>query len=400
MDLILTALISLSLAIWLYLTFAYHGFWRRREFLPPHDSTPIQPWPTITSLTPARNEAALIAQSFSSILKQSYKGEFQSVLIDDASEDNTSEIAAQTAQTINRSHVIDIIQAAPLPKKWSGKLWALQSGFDHKNAARTPPDYYWLSDADIYHKPHTLSRLVKFAQKKDLALVSLMVTLNCKGIWERIIIPAFIYYFQLLYPFKAVNNPKRSEAGAAGGCILIRRDALEAIGGFHAIKDRLIDDCALAETVKAQGFKIWLGHGPDSLSLRESAKFKDLGKMVSRTAFIQLNYSYFRLILAISGMFLIYILPVLCFLYGALTHKWLLMSIAGLSWALMAFTYWPTIKAYKRKILESTLMPITASLFMGMTLYSAWMHYRGTHSGWHNRTYPHDPENNTHRKKT
>jgi len=361
-------LTGLSLIIWVYLTFFHHGFWRRREFLPINTSSNIGSWPSVISLTPARNEAELIAKSFSSILEQSYEGSLKSILIDDSSDDDTSAIAQDVSKMSSRSEMVDIIQAETLPEGWSGKLWALQSGLDHAGNMKSIPDYYWLSDADISHEPETLARLVQWAQKRDLALVSLMVTLNCKGSWERLIIPAFIYYFQLLYPFYAVNNAKRTEAGAAGGCILISQDAVQSIGGFHAIKDKLIDDCSLAQAVKAKGHKIWLGHGTESLSLRSSSRFSQLCKMVARTAFVQLSHSYIKLLFAIFGM-------------------WLLMIIAASTWGLMAYTYWPTIQAYKLKKFETVLMPITASLFMGMTLYSAWLHFRGKHSGWHNRSY-------------
>ena len=380
-------LTGLSLIIWFSLTFAYHGFWRRREFLPDDTDAAMTSWPSVISLTPARNEAELIAKSLSSILDQSYQGSLQSILIDDSSEDDTSIIAKEISESSSRSDAIDIIQAAELPQGWSGKIWALQSGVDYAEKMNSVPDYYWLSDADISHEPETLNRLVQWAQKQDLALVSLMVTLNCKGFWERLIIPAFIYYFQLLYPFHAVNNAHRSEAGAAGGCILISYNAVQSIGGFHAIKDKLIDDCSLAQVVKAKGYKIWLGHGTKSLSLRSSPRFSQLSKMVARTAFVQLSYSYIRLLFAILGMFLIYILPVFSFIYGGISQNWLLMSIGALSWGLMAYTYWPTIQAYQLKRFESFLMPFTASLFMGMTLYSAWLHFRGKHSGWHNRSY-------------
>ena len=214
-----------------------------------------------------------------------------------------------------------------------------------------------------------------------------MVTLNCNSFWENRIIPAFIYYFQMLYPFASVNNPKHVLGGAAGGCVLIRRDALEAIGGFHAIKDKLIDDCELGKAVKNKGFKIWLGHGTDSLSLRGSSGLSDLWKMVTRTAFVQLSYSYIYLFVAILGMFIMYGIPVLALVLGGIKSQLLLGSLGAAAWGLMALTFWPTLKAYNRGVLEAFLMPITAHLFMGMTLQAAWFHFRGSHSGWHDRVY-------------
>ncbi len=378
---------ALSLIIWLYLTFAHHGFWRRREFLPEARTISAQSWPNIISLTPARNEAELISRSFSSILQQKYSGSLESVLIDDASQDGTAVLARQTADEAGRGAQAHIIQAPPLQKGWSGKLWALQAGLDQISDMNRPSDYYWLSDADIHHEADVLSRLVSWAQKEDLGLVSLMVSLNCNSFWENRIIPAFIYYFQMLYPFASINNPDHKQGGAAGGCILIRGDALEEIGGFHAIKDKLIDDCELGKAVKAKGYKIWLGHGINSQSLRPSTGLGSLWKMVTRTAFVQLNYSYIYLFLAILGMFILYGVPVFAFIFGLLQASPLLAVLGGLAWGLMALTFWPTLKAYKRPWPESLLMPFTAHFFMAMTLQAGWLHFRGKHSGWHGRVY-------------
>ena len=245
---------SLSLIIWFYLTFVHHGFWRRREFLPCTAYNSNTVLPSVVSLTPARNEAELISDSLNSVLIQSYKGFFHSVLIDDSSHDNTSRIAQSAAQKAGYAERLNIIGAAELPPNWSGKLWALRAGLDYIEGSLDEPfDYYWLSDADISHEPHLLARLVNQAQREELGLVSLMVTLNCGSFWEKRVIPAFVYYFQMLYPFASVNNPKHTLGGAAGGCILIRRDAIESIGGFHAIKDKLIDDCELGKAVKGKG---------------------------------------------------------------------------------------------------------------------------------------------------
>ena len=382
---------SLSLIIWLYLTFAHHGFWQRREFLPASPDASGHTLPSVISLTPARNEAELISRSLSSILNQSYKGSFLSVLIDDSSTDDTSQIAQSEADKAGYSTRLKIIEATELPPKWSGKLWALQTGLNFiEGSQHEPVDYYWLSDADISHDTDLLARLVNHAQSEELALVSLMVTLRCDSFWEKTVIPAFVYYFQMLYPFASVNNPEHGLGGAAGGCILIRRDAIESIGGFHAIKDKLIDDCELGKAVKAKGYKIWLGHGTQSCSLRGSSGLTDLWKMVTRTAFVQLNYSYLYLFFAIFGMALIYGIPVFATILGLITSAWLIAGLGALAWVLMAVTYWPTLRFYKRHLFESFLMPLTALLFMGMTLQAAWLHLIGSHSGWRDRVYAND----------
>lgn len=391
-------LASISAVIWGCLTFFYHGFWRRREFLPPANSAagPL-PLPSVLSLTPARDEEAVIEASLRSILKQNYNGEFHSLLIDDNSGDATHNIATKTVEALRKTQTARIITAPPLEAGWSGKLWALHNGF---KAAQVPtqgtsfPDYYWLSDADITHAPETLSRLMAHARKNDLAMVSLMVTLNCTSFWEKLIIPAFLYYFQLLYPFAATANPSSKIAGGAGGCILLRRDALEAIGGIESLKQTLIDDCALAAAVKRKGYRIWLGHGLESRSIRSSAKLKDLWNMVSRTAFTQLNFSYLQLFGAIFGMFLIYTVPVIAVAAGIVLGQLALGGIGAISWILMAITYAPTVRSYGRQGAASFLLPFTAQLFMVMTLHSAWLHFRGTHSGWRGRIYGHDNSRN------
>jgi len=383
----------LSLLIWLYLALFHHGFWRRREFLPPIKAD--IDWPDVTSLTPARNEEAVISRSLNSLLLQDYTGGYKAVLINDNSDDNTLPEAhsaiEQAQRSSNHAHSLKILQAPPLKSGWSGKLWALHNGFKSISEDITPesplPDYYWLSDADITHAPDTLARLVTLARQNDLAMTSLMVTLNCKTKWEALIIPAFIYYFQMLYPFAATANPKSHFAGGAGGCILLRRDAVEAIGGIKAIKDTLIDDCALAAAIKGKGYNIWLGHGTDSYSIRQSAGLQDLWKMVTRTAFMQLNFSYLRLFGTILGMFVMYALPVIAVIYGAILANFTLALLGAITWIIIAVTYIPTIRAYGRPAAASLLMPFTAHLFMAMTLHSAWIHLRGSHSGWRGRVY-------------
>ncbi len=383
---------GLSLLIWLYLTLFHHGFWRRREFLPQKANQ--LDWPDIISITPARNEQSVIKRSISSLLSQDYAGQYQIILVNDNSEDDTLKHAQSVINAARNSHRVKILQAPPLEPGWSGKLWALHNGFKSIPESKRP-DYYWLSDADIIHAPDTLARLVTLARQNDLAMTSLMVTLNCKTFWEGLIIPAFIYYFQMLYPFAATANPKSHFAGGAGGCILIRRDALEAIGGISAIKETLIDDCALAAAIKQRGYNIWLGHGTDSHSIRESAKLVDLWKMVTRTAFTQLNFSYLRLFGAIFGMVIMYAGPVLAVFSGLASGYWPLSVIGAVTWSLMAVTYAPTIRAYGRSPLASLLMPLTAHLFMAMTLHSAWLHLKGSHSGWRGRIYSHQNSQNT-----
>ena len=409
---IVLILLLISLAAWLYLALLHHGFWLRREFLnpmvpiPKHGNTDqnSSSVPKVTTLIPARNEAGVIAQALKAHIAQDYgqiyqhktqgqaqtqaqaQTQLQTLLIDDNSTDETFSIAQNIIDGANTHNRIRIVRAAPLEEGWSGKLWALHNGFNAINN-RDEIEYYWLSDADIVPAFDTLSKLVHKAEQDDLALVSLMVQLHCQNFWERLIIPAFIYYFQMLYPFKACANPKSKIAGAAGGCVLIRRDALDSIGGIAAIKDALIDDCALAAAVKAKGYKIWLGHSPQNRSIRPANGLKDLWHMVTRTAFTQLQFSYLYLALAIAGMIMLYSLPILGIIIGLYSLNIAVLGLACLIWAIMAMSYYPTIRAYKQFPLMSLTLPFTAHIFMAMTLHSAYLYAKGQRSSWHGRIY-------------
>ena len=401
---IVLILLLISLAAWLYLALLHHGFWLRREFLnpmapiPKHGNTDqnSSSVPKVTTLIPARNEAGVIAKALQAHIAQDYgqvyqhktqnQTQLQTLLIDDNSADGTYSVAQNIIDGAHAHNRIRILRAAPLENGWSGKLWALHNGF---NAIANPDEivYYWLSDADIVPASDTLSKLVHKAEQDDLALVSLMVQLHCQNFWERLIIPAFIYYFQMLYPFKACANPKSKIAGAAGGCVLIRRDALDSIGGIAAIKDALIDDCALAAAVKAKGYKIWLGHGPKDCSIRPANGLKDLWHMVTRTAFTQLQFSYLYLALAIMGMIMLYSLPLLGIVIGLYSLNLAVLGAACLIWAIMTMSYYPTIRAYQQSLIMCLTLPFTAHIFMAMTLHSAFLYAKGQRSSWHGRIY-------------
>src|SRR5712672_1960230 len=315
---------SISLTIWLYLAVARGGFWRLSEFdddTANHESP--SRWPNVIAIVPARNEAATIAQAITSLLQQNYPGEFSIILVDDHSEDATAQLAHQAAINLNAATRLEIHAAAPLPQSWTGKLWALNEGVSRVQrrgaallrpspATNSPsdPTYYWFTDADITHAPDTLHRLVARAENHQLDLTSLMVQLQAKTLPERALIPAFLFFFLKLYPPSWIANPKAHTAGAAGGCILLRSEALHRIGGLAAIRHEVIDDCALAQAIKRSGSKIWMGLTRASVSLRTYSTFPEIRDMIARTAFTQLLYSPLLLIGTLLGMFLTYLAPI------------------------------------------------------------------------------------------
>jgi hopene-associated glycosyltransferase HpnB len=267
---------------------------------------------------------------------------------------------------------------------WSGKLWALNQGVA-KAGAVAP--YLWFSDADIEHGPDVLARLVEKAEQEDRGLVSLMVRLRAKTWLEKLVVPAFVFFFQKLYPFPAINNPSSRFAGAAGGCVLLKHKALQDIGGIAAIKDRLIDDCALGIAVKRAGHSIWLGHGEDSFSLRGYDDFASLSQMVTRTAFAQLGYSNILLALTVLGMAVIYLAPPFALLWALWVKAYGLAILSSAAWFLMTIAYMPTVRLYKLSPLWAIFLPITAALFEFFTLKSAFVHWQGGHTGWKGRDY-------------
>ena len=379
MPLTLIAVGCLPLAIWLYLAVARGNFWRLREFdddIAKHES-PIA-WPPVVAVIPARNEAATIAQVLASLLKQNYAGEFSVVLVDDHSEDATTQIARQTAHQLSAELRTTFRSAAPLPPGWTGKLWALNEGVRHASSA---PTYYWFTDADILHAPDTLPRLVSRAERDHLDLASLMVLLQAKTLPERVLIPAFLFFFLKLYPPRWIANPHARTAGAAGGSILLRRDALERIGGFAAIRSDVIDDCALARAVKRSGGRLWMGLTRTSISLRAYTTFREIRDMIARTAFTQLRYSALLLLGTLAAMFLTYLAPVaLLFAHDPAPR------ILGVSaWLLVSLLYLPTIRFYRLSPVWAATLPLSALLYSYATCLSAARHYLGRGAQWKGR---------------
>jgi hopene-associated glycosyltransferase HpnB len=379
-SLILLALSILVLVIWIVLAFFRGAFWQLRAFdddLSPNATLPA--WPRVAAVAPARNEAQTIFRTVQSLASQDYPGEFHIIIVDDHSEDATATLALQAAQSSGAPIRTLIIQAALLQPGWTGKLWALQQGID--SAQPFAPDYFWFSDADIVHAPDTLRRLVSRAETHRLDLTSLMVLLQARTFPERLLIPPFLYFFLKLYPPKWIADPKARTAGAAGGCILLRKDALARIGGISAIRSEVIDDCALARAVKRTNGKIWMGLTRKSVSLRAYTTFGEIRDLIARTAFTQLHYSVLLLLGTIVGMFLTYMAPVVL-TFSSHPMAW---RIGLGAWALMTLSYLPSVRFYRLSPWWSALLPVAAAFYSYATFLSAFRYWRGHGGQWKGR---------------
>ena len=372
----MTAVASIALAVWLYLLLARGAFWRCSE----RDDWGVAErpaWPRVAAVVPARNEADCVGDSVGSLLAQDYRGGWTVILVDDDSSDGTAEMARRLANADER---LCVVSSRGLPAGWTGKLWAAKQGIDAATALPQPPDYLLLTDADIVHAPDSVSRLVAHAEGRGLVLTSLMVKLNCESFAERATIPAFIFFFQMLYPFACVNRPQSAVAAAAGGCMLIRSDALRKAGGIEVVRAALIDDCALAKALKAHG-PIWLGLTERVRSVRRYPALADIRRMVARSAYAQLRYSPLVLLATIAGMALAYLVPPLLAIFGSGAARW----IGAGTWALMFIAFQPTLRLYRLSPLWGFALPVIALQYMLFTLDSAHQYVRGQGGSWKGR---------------
>lgn len=365
----------ISLAVWLYLLLARGGFWLARERDEPAVAAPRH-WPAVVAVVPARNEVDVIARSIGSLLGQDYAGPFRVVLVDDGSSDGT----AAVAQRVDGQRRLDVLAGAPLPARWTGKLWALEQGIRHATAAGDAVDYFLLTDADIGHAPDNLARLVARAEQDGRVQVSLMAELSCASTAERFLIPAFVYFFQMLYPFGWVARRDRQTAAAAGGCTLVRRDALERAGGIAAIRSEIIDDCALARRLKAEG-PIWLGLTRRATSLRPYGGFLKIGRMISRSAYAQLGYSPLALAGTVAAMAVVYLAPPLLAFFAKEPARWLGLC----AWLVMALTFQPMLRFYRRSPLWGLALPAIGATYAFFTVLSAVDFWRGRGGLWKGR---------------
>ena len=359
---------AVSLAMWVYLLLGRGFFWRMRpEPVPPKTGFS----PAVAAVIPARNEAEVVGRSMASLAAQDYAGEFTITLVDDASTDGTAEIGGAAAPRLR------VVRARPLPPGWTGKMWAVSEGVGAVSA-----EYLLLTDADIVHAPHIVAELVARAQAGKYDLVSYMVRLQCRTFAEQALIPAFVFFFLLLYPPAWIRDPRRRTAGAAGGCILIRRAALESIGGIERIRGELIDDCALAREVKRSGGRLWLGHSIDSVSIRDYASFGEVESMIARTAFTQLRHSALLLIGTVLGLAITYLAPPLLTLFAP---KGAAAGLGALAWLLMTIAYWPAVRYYRVNWFWAPMLPAIALFYSWATIHSAIATWLGRGGMWKGR---------------
>jgi hopene-associated glycosyltransferase HpnB len=363
-----------SVAIWLYLLFGRGAFWRMRE-APPEGTLPAPP-PSVVAVIPARHEAPVVGQAVASLAAQRYPAAFHIVLADDDSRDGTAH-AARTAASPER---LTVVLANSRPKGWTGKLWALSQGISA--AQPLAPEYLLLTDADIVHPPDNLAALVARATSGGYDLVSYMAMLRCRTLAEQALIPAFVFFFFMLYPPDWVLSPRHSTAAAAGGCILIRSQMLERLGGIAGIRGQLIDDCALARAVQQAGGRVWLGLSPATHSIRAYAGFAEIGRMISRTAFTQLNHSTLLLLATALSLVLAYLVPPALTL---LAPPGAARGLAAIAWLLMSIAYWPALRYYGRPAWWAPGLPLVAAFYLGATLHSAVAYWRGSGGMWKGR---------------
>jgi len=374
-------LAALSLLIWLYLCLFHGHFWHSDQRLNQYKVN-LEDAPDVVAVIPARNEAESIAETVYSLLTQDYPGHLQIIVVDDNSTDGTKDAVLAAVTDHADAARVQVIDGEPLAPGWVGKMWAVHQGI----AAAGKPAYLLLTDADIRHDQNNVTDLVAKAEAEGLGLVSLMVKLSCQSIWARLLIPAFVYFFQKLYPFPKVNDRTAKIAAAAGGCMLVSRATLEAAGGIARIKDRVIDDCPLAQLIKPHR-PIWLGLATRTESLRGYQDLAAIWQMVARTAFVQLRFSAALLAGTLIGMVLLYGVPMLAVLVGALSGDMPVLVLGLSAWAVMAWTFLPTLELYRLSAFWALTLPIAGLLYGVMTVDSARRHYFGIGNAWKGRTY-------------
>jgi hopene-associated glycosyltransferase HpnB len=366
-----------TVAVWAYLLFFRGGFWWRPYRAAPPIATKM-PARSVVAVVPARDEAAVIGRSIASLLAQDYGGGYHIVVVDDQCSDNTAEVARASAAAAGGSNRLSICPGKPLPPGWTGKLWAMRQGVEMARARQ--PDYLLLTDADIVHGPGNLRELVSRSETEGYDLVSLMVRLNCRSLWEILLIPAFVFFFFKLYPPRWVADSSRRTGAAAGGCMLIRAATLDRIGGIDSIRGEIIDDCALARRVKSVG-RVWLGASAQTTSIREYRSWRAIWDMIVRSAFAQLGYSAVVLVLTVLTLALTYLAPPLLLL----SPDPAAVLCGAVAWLGMSVAFVPTLRAYDAPQPVALLLPLIALFYVAATVASAALFWRGRGGYWKGR---------------
>ncbi|MFJ9720614.1 glycosyltransferase [Streptomyces sp. NPDC101213] len=376
---------AVSLAAWWWLLLCQGFFWRTDVRLPPRaESAGPGGWPSVCVVVPARDEAAVLPASLPSLLAQDYPGRAEVFLVDDGSSDGTGELARELARR-HGGLALTVDSPGEPPPGWTGKLWAVRHGIALARARG--PEYLLLTDADIAHAPDSLRELVAAARTGGFDLVSQMARLRVESVWERLVVPAFVYFFAQLYPFRRIGRPGTRTAAAAGGCVLLRAEAAERARIPEAIRHAVIDDVALARAVKGSGGRVWLGLADRVESVRPYPGLHDLWRMVSRSAYAQLRHNPLLLLGTVLGLVLVYLVPPLA-LFGGLALAVPAVAVpGGLAWLVMTGTYLPMLRYYRQPSWLAPLLPFTALLYLLMTVDSAVQHRRGRGAAWKGRTY-------------
>lgn len=390
------ALALAALGAWLVLLLARGGFWRTDVQLPAlNPAAPPSEWPALAVVVPARNESGVLPHTLPALLAQDYPGELHVYLVDDESDDATADIVRTIADQVDAADRLTVIRNEPRPPGWMGKTWAMHSGVNAALGGR--PDHFLLTDADIRHPPDSARTLVAAAIQHDLDLVSQMAMLRVASLWDHLLIPAFVMFFGMIYPFRWSNDPGNGTAAAAGGCMLVRAESLARAGGIESIAGAVIDDCALARRIKdhgrPQGGRTWLGLSREVRSVRRYRGLSEIWSMVTRSAFAQLDFSTGRLAGTVVGLLLVFVWPPVATILGAVAlatgaaaaPSALLLASGFTAWALMAASQVPMLRWYGSRTILALALPITAAIYTAMTVDSARLHWSGQGGRWRGR---------------
>jgi hopene-associated glycosyltransferase HpnB len=380
---LLTLCAAAALLAWLAVLLAPWQPHRTRERIEADPFAP-QDLSDVSVVIPARDEAAVIARTLAALRLQGER--LEAIVVDDQSTDGTREICAAFAAESSSALIVSVVAGSTLPSGWAGKLWALEQGF-----ARVERPYALLLDADIELAARTVPALRRRAEERRAALVSVLAELHCESFVEKLLTPAFVFFFKLLYPFALANDSRRRTAAAAGGCMLVRTSDLRSLGGFAAIRGALIDDCSLAAALKRAGGTTWLGLSHSVRSLRAYG-LPDFWQMVARSAFTQLRYSTLLLVAVTLAMLVVLVVPPVALVAGWLGADArypapILVTLAASAWLAMAAAYWPVVRFYRLWPVWTLALPVSAALFLAMTWHSAFAYWRGTRATWKNRRY-------------